>query len=365
MLPIRSLAVLALSCSLTAQSGHRLAHRGFHLECPVDPRQNVQVVNPVTQQAFNTLTAPPRTVFQIPIIKPLAQGRVMALLRGSAPRTLAILAPDSTVEWRYSPAEGRQLHHDFHPMQNGNVMLLCRETARSPALGNAAVQDDVFVEIDPQGNMLWQWSTLQNIDKLPITPAEWATIVPHLNNVPTVFHANSVQPLPPNQHAATDPRFTPGNLLVSFRDINVVCIIERSTGDVVWSLRDRTQGQHHAKMIPQGLRGAGNIMIFDNGAAFGIPVLPARNRSRIVEIDPISQQTVWQYAPRTGFYSQWMGSAQRLANGNTLVCEATRGRMFEIDAATRIVWQRQFRGSVYRAYRADPNWLQGAPYFWW
>ena len=34
-----------------------------------------------------------------------------------------------------------------------------------------------------------------------------------------------------------------------------------------------------------------------------------------------------------------MGGAQRLPNGNTIICEATKGNFFEIDSAKNIVWR--------------------------
>jgi hypothetical protein len=50
---------------------------------------------------------------------------------------------------------------------------------------------------------------------------------------------------------------------------------------------------------------------------------------------------VWQYEaePREAFFSAWRGSAQRLANGNTLIAESETGRAFEVTRAGEIVWE--------------------------
>jgi len=39
------------------------------------------------------------------------------------------------------------------------------------------------------------------------------------------------------------------------------------------------------------------------------------------------------------FFTPFMGSAQRLPNGNTLLCEAAFGRLIEVTAADDTVWE--------------------------
>jgi hypothetical protein len=100
-------------------------------------------------------------------------------------------------------------------------------------------------------------------------------------------------------------------------------------------------------MIPEGLPGAGNILIFDNQGQGGYP--PAQTDplagTRVVEINPVTKQIVWQYSGRTSqhtdwsFYSPIVGSAQRLPNGNTLIDEGTDGRVFQVTPAGDIVWE--------------------------
>ena len=43
----------------------------------------------------------------------------------------------------------------------------------------------------------------------------------------------------------------------------------------------------------------------------------------------------WQYvaSPPTNFYSSEISGAQRLPNGNTLICDASEGHIFEVTAA--------------------------------
>jgi hypothetical protein len=194
-----------------------------------------------------------------------------------------------------------------------------------------------------------------------------------------------------------DPRFHPDNIIVDGRQLNVIWIIDKKTGKTVWKvgpdytatpeLRKLGQivGQHHAHMIPKGLPGAGNILVFDNGGAAGYgspnPGSVAgvgnaiRPNSRVVEFNPVTLEVVWQYLPKAGgfgdpgFFSHYISSAQRLPNGNTLIDEGADGRIFEVTPDHEIVWEyvspffadpKETQNGVYRAYRIPYDWVPQA-----
>lgn len=50
---------------------------------------------------------------------------------------------------------------------------------------------------------------------------------------------------------------------------------------------------------------------------------------------------MWQYADQSkpAFFASFMGGAQRLPNGNTVITEATTGRLFEVTHAGEVVWE--------------------------
>jgi hypothetical protein len=195
-----------------------------------------------------------------------------------------------------------------------------------------------------------------------------------------------------------DKRFHPDNIIVDARQLNIIWIIDKRTGRIVWKvgpdyaatpeLRKLGQiiGQHHAHMIPKGLPGAGNIMVFDNGGAagYGSPnpgsITGAGNairpNSRVLEFDPITLEIVWQYSSQTSgldmtsFFSHYISSAQRLPNGNTLIDEGADGRVFEVTPEREIVWEyvspffsdmKELQNGVYRAYRVPYEWVPQAP----
>jgi hypothetical protein len=95
------------------------------------------------------------------------------------------------------------------------------------------------------------------------------------------------------------------------------------------------------------------MLIFDNGLS----------RSRVIEIEPRSGRIVWSYAPRSGFFSEYRGSNQRLPNGNTLITESDTGYVLEVTREGRVVWKfanplvnsEQEREIIWRMTRIDPK----------
>jgi len=198
------------------------------------------------------------------------------------------------------------------------------------------------------------------------------------------LHINSATYLGPNKwFDAGDRRFAPDNVIISSRQASFVAIIARD-GKVVWRMgpdfRETPElqrigqiiGQHHPHIIPKGLPGAGNLMVFDNGGSsgygFDTPIATngygglARATSRVLEIDPVKMETVWNYNA-AGFFSTNISGAQRLPNGNTLITEGAGARVFEVTPQRRIVWEFMSANAegapanVYRAYRVPYDWI--------
>ena len=135
------------------------------------------------------------------------------------------------------------------------------------------------------------------------------------------MHINSISLLGPNKwYEKGDKRFHPDNIIWCARETNITAIIDKAKGSIVWkigpdynasqALKDMGWiiGQHHAHMIPRGLPGEGNILVFDNGgwAGYGAPnpgsIMGLKNAlrdySRVLEFDPTNLKIVWQYTPQ-------------------------------------------------------------------
>src|SRR5262245_61223951 len=284
----------------------------------------------------------------------------------------------------YSPA--------FKPsIEGGNTLILTHTNRARPNVANAELEDDRLVEVSPKGELLWQWVASDHIDELGFSDDARNAIkaAPGVNNARASFdwlHINSATYVGPNHwFDEGDKRFAPNNVIISSRQASFVAIVGRD-GSIVWligpdfsaskELRAIRQiiGQHHAHIIPKGLPGAGNLLVFDNGGASGYgfanPNAPdgsgsfARANSRVLEINPVTLELVWSYnGPR--FYSSNISGAQRLVNGNTLITEGAPGRLLEVTRENKIVWEYiypVFSGAnatngVYRGYRIPYDWI--------
>jgi hypothetical protein len=110
--------------------------------------------------------------------------------------------------------------------------------------------------------------------------------------------------------------------------------------------------QHNAHWIPKGLPGAGHILLFNNGggrsdgsySSVDELILPVDAEGRYVCKPGTAygpDQPVWSYtAPKkTEFFSSFISGAQRLLNGNTLICSGANGTIFEVTPEKEIVWK--------------------------
>jgi arylsulfotransferase ASST len=278
------------------------------------------------------------------------------------------------------------------PATTGSNMLILTHTNHTlPAVADVTLEDDRLIEVAPDGRVVWEWTAGEHIDELGFAPDARAAIkaAADVNAARASFdwlHVNSATYVGPNRwFDAGDRRFTPNNVLISSRQASLLAIVARD-GKIVWRLGPdfsaseelkkirQIIGQHHAHLIPKGLPGAGNLLVFDNGGSSGYgfagPIAPngvgafARATSRVLEIDPVTLELKWSYAaPR--FFSTNISSAQRLPNGNTLITEGAGGRMFEVTNDSTIVWEYMnplFAGprqsnDVYRAYRLPYEWI--------
>jgi hypothetical protein len=216
--------------------------------------------------------------------------------------------------WAFEPAQSaHMLHHDFARLENGNHLLLVHLPSKAA---------DYLLEVDRSGETVWRWNSHEAIRE------DFGR-----TSRPNRTHMNSVQELPPNRwfdqgHEA----FRPGNILVSARNLNALYIVARPSGKVVWRYYEGLDWQHEARMVPAGVPGEGNILLFNNGYH------TVERQSTIVELDPLERSVVWSYRS-PGFFSATEGIQQALSNGNLLVTSSHGGRVFEVTRNGRIVWQ--------------------------
>ena len=321
-------------------------------------------------------------------------------------RTEQLKNADGTLTW------AARLHHDWQRegspngyytpdssplVDRGRTLILAHKNLTNAAITDKRLEDDYLLEVAWDGKLLWEWHANEHIDELGFSAQARETMKRSVaynarRESADWLHMNAAAYVGPNKwFDAGDERFRPDNVIWSSREASIIAIVDR-TGKVVWRMgpdyRDseplrtlgQIVGQHHPHIIPKGLPGAGNLLVFDNGGASGYgapsPSSPdgtgafRRDSSRVLEINPVTFEKVWEYSvagqERFRFFSHYISSAQRLPNGNTLITEGADGRFFEVTPDREIVWeyvnpffsrQNPIVNNVYRAYRVPYDWV--------
>lgn len=147
-------------------------------------------------------------------------------------------------------------------------------------------------------------------------------------------HLNDVEVLRPDM-AAAFPQFRAGDIMLSLRNNQTILVVDGTTWTVKWTMTGPFLYAHDPDFLPNG-----HILLLDNRRTGGTPRLGG---SRIIEIDPTTREIVWSYqgTEEEPFYTDIRGMQQLLPNGNVLVVEAQRGRVFELarEPENRIVWE--------------------------
>ncbi|MBF0217058.1 MAG: hypothetical protein HQL30_08710 [Candidatus Omnitrophica bacterium] len=264
--------------------------------------------------------------------------------------------------------------NEFYLIDNDTFVVTYKDTIPTPPgspfpLGSmSAPRIDIITK---DGRTLWQWKGEDHLKEL--------VSLSGFHDVFTVFresqwqesasgdfanglyyegedwaHNNTAMILGPNPLEANDPRFKSGNILFCFCGVDTIGIIEYPSGRIIWAWGPgELENPHTPRMIDNG-----NILIFDNGAK--------RKWSRVIEIDPVAGNIVWEYHswPKNDFFSVNLCNAERLPNGNTLICEGLSERVFEVTPKGEIVWDyistyaRLMGGlGMKRAFRYPPGYV--------
>lgn len=280
-------------------------------------------------------------------------------------------------------------HHDFEILPNGNILILVAEVknfndmvavGRDTNISNEVVLwTESILEIEPVGlngaNIVWEWHVWDHlVQDLDSSKPNFANPVdrPERMNINYIGSSSSRDWLHGNS-IAYNPILD--QIAISFRTTNEIWIIDHSTssaeaadsiggiygkgGDILYRWGQPATygatgpqqlfGQHDIHWIADSLPGAGNLLCFNNGDITGTssadefspPIdSPGYYTQPMVGTAFGPLTTTWSYSDTLDpiFFSGRLSSAQRLANGNTLICSGANGYFVEVDNNKNKVW---------------------------
>ena len=292
---------------------------------------------------------------------------------------------NNELEWSWSYiSDEYRLHHDIELLPNGNILMIAWEAisssdaiaaGREPGTFGDTLWPDKIIEVEPSGatggTIVWEWRAWDHLIQfrdpaLPNygRPADY----PHRIDVnyriadeSDWIHSNGI-----DYNAELD------QIVISSRSFSEIWVIDHDTtteeaagpaGDLLYrwgnpeaygrgTEADQTLfAQHDAKWIRPGMPGYPGITIFNNGNG-----RPEGNYSSVDQIDPPilkngtylikgnapfgPTEASWTYVDPDpmSFYAGFISGAERLANGNTLICSGPKGEFFEIDSDGNKLW---------------------------
>jgi len=244
---------------------------------------------------------------------------------------------DDKVIWeKYFP-----IHHEIIITPKDTLITFTKEVREYKG---RKVEFDVILELDKNGRELQRFSLWDHLKEFQQFHRKLELDMPPTHIIPEshrkdksvwggnydYYHLNSLSIIPDNALKDKHPAFRPGNWLIAFRHGSMIFILDQDTKQILWraiydQISDKLEGPHTPIMLPDG-----NILLLDNGRY--------RKWSRVLEINPIDLQVVWEYREKD-FYTVSQGSVQELPNGNMLVTEAEPGRVFELTRDKEMVWE--------------------------
>lgn len=282
------------------------------------------------------------------------------------------------------------LHHDIEVLPNGNILMIAWENKNSQEAIEAGVNPDLIssnkicpdhiIEVKPTypsgGTIVWEWHMWDHlIQEYDESKNNYGDISEH----PELININHVNYSDIAHINSIDYNEEYDQILLSVRHYNEIWVIDHSTtteeaaghsggrygkgGDLLYrwgnsqtydmgtSQDQQLFFQHDARWVEEGRPGEGNILVFNNGNgrteelySSVVEITPPRNeqgrfiRENSTVFGPQSPVWIFQTENKTDFYAKHLSGAQRLPNGNTLICHGEDGYFIEVNSENEIVW---------------------------
>jgi hypothetical protein len=258
---------------------------------------------------------------------------------------LVKLNKDSQLVWKY---EGRA-HHDLDVDEQGTIYTLTHRLKRTAPSGLDYLPTpyvaDSLVVLSPDGREVASVPIDEAIRDsayallLSTATAEQAVPKDQARSASSfdailgpvakgdLIHTNSVKVLTPAR-SGKFPLFRAGQVLLSFRTLHAIAVLDVGKRSVVWAARGPWRIQHDAEFLDNG-----HLLLYDNHGW--------NKGCRVIEYDPVTQAIPWVYsdADASPFFAAFRGMKQRLPNGNTLIVDPDNRRLVEVTRGKEVVWE--------------------------
>ena len=305
---------------------------------------------------------------------------------------LEIIDWDGNVLWSYELSDSLQCqHHDVEYLPNGNILVIAwdsytidQQLEAGRVIPRPSLWEEKIVELQPDfdngsAEIVWEWKAWDHlVQQSDASLANYGVVSEHpelidinysgvQNNSPDWLHFNSV-----------DYNEELDQIILSVHHSSEIWIVDHSTtteeaaghtggnsgkgGDLLYRwgnpiaygqgtpMDQKLFKQHDAYWISDSLTHGGMIMLFNNqtylpveGSTVDVLELPlqADGSYTLANGEFLPEDFHWTYSAEnvTDFYSQRISGAQRLTNGNTMICEGGNGRIFEVDIDGNLVWE--------------------------
>ncbi len=300
---------------------------------------------------------------------------------------------NSNLLWTYTISSSTECqHHDLRQLPNGNVLAIVWELktaaqaiaeGRNPANLGTVLWSEKIIEVEQSGlntgNIVWEWHVWDHlIQDFDSTKPNFGIVAEHPELININFNSSTTSDW---LHCnALDYNEALDQIILSSHNFDEMWIIDHSTttsqsashsggnhgrgGDLMYRWGNPAAynrgtandqkffGQHNVRWIPNGYPGAGSFSVYNNGLGrpggnystvetFVSPIDSAGEYPILANqpYPPLASNWIYTATTPTSFFSQVISGAQRLSNGNTIICEGTKGNFFEIDSANTIVWR--------------------------
>lgn len=393
---LRLAGLILCSYSICAVADDTGLENGYLLVAPMgDPTAHLVDVNGRIVHEWDCGDGPANSTYLLEDGSLLRTARAQSRLfnaRGGSGGRVKIVSWDGEVLWDYQLSNDEfHHHHDVEPMPNGNVLAIVWErhtfdeavdAGRNPKTLNAdALWTETILELKPKGRndaeVVWKWRLwdhlVQQFDK---SKGNYAKVPDHPELVDINYgirrggsdwiHMNSVDYNPKLDQIAMSARWFDEAWIIDHSTTTAEAASHSGGksgkgGDLIyrWGNPEAYYGgfpfdrvffaQHDVRWIEDGCPGAGNFLLFNNGDQNARPYSSVDEFESPVTKDgsyPLAKNAPydpsafrWSYSDEDVFRSDRISGAQRLPNGNTLICSGENGWVFVVTPEKERVWE--------------------------